>query len=259
MIKTLALCFFILLIDVAITPSINIIAYQSSSKNIVKVDFIGINYNKSYLKNISLSEIYEIKNMLDAQGKTLSYKPLETIKLIFTKLERFDLMEKNDTEFLVDLYQKNVNLEKILKSNKFMYSSKDFANNFCYLILHGINNSDNAITSYFGILLMFIAFSCLYTNLIFLAYGMFFLAFLLLAPSVIYNKISPLKLRVLIDSPGPNELYSFGLKGFVNLDNKYLMIWGFRGIRISIPDTYESYYIGHASAINILIDRGGSG
>jgi len=50
-------------------------------------------------------------------------------------------------------------------------------------------------------------------------------------------------------------LYSIGLKGIVNLFNKEIIdILGFRGIRISLPEINEVYYIGHAMAINVLVE-----
>jgi len=253
LVKTLALGIIVLFIGVAIVPSINTIAYQSSNKNIVKVEFIGINHNKSYSSNMTLSEVIELKKILDAQGKTLSNEPLETMKYIFTKLETSGLMEKNDTEFLVDLYQKNLNFEKILKSNKLMKNSNDFSNIFCYLILHTYTGSslwEIGLIAALGVFLFIFSNKFIYNNFILLAYLSLALAFLLMIPSMIYNKISPLKFWNLIESPSPNDFYSIGLKGIVNLFNKTIVIWGFRGIRILLPDINESYYIGHAMATN---------
>jgi len=253
LIKTLALGIIVLFIGVAIVPSINTIAYQSSNKNIVKVEFIGINHNKSYSSNMTLSEVIELKKILDAQAKTLSNEPLETMKYIFTKLEISGLMEKNDTKLLVDLYQKNINFEKILKSNRLMQSSDDHSNIFCYLILHAYSGGDISFISYFGAFLILLSYLCIYNNFIFLAFGLLALGILLFVPSFIYNKISPLKFCVRIDCPDPNDLYSIGLRGLVNLFDKYIMVFGFRGIKISLPNVNESYYIGHAMAIDVLI------
>jgi len=254
--KTLVIVIIILLLGVAISPCINTTAYQDSNEKLITVDFIGLDYNKSYSTNVSYSDFIEIRNMLDEKEKTLSNEPLETMKYVYEKLETFGLMEKNDSKSLFDSYKKIDDFEKILKSNKLIQNSNDFSNIFCYLILHIYTASriyENGLLTFLGLFLMISGYIILSGNFIFLAYGLAGIGFLMLFSSYIYNGISPLRFWNWIESDSPNDLYSIGLKGSVNLFDKLIDIFGFRGIRISLPDINESYFIGHATVINVLV------
>ena len=237
----------LLFIGIAVSPSINVAAEKNSDDTTISVEFVGLNDKKSYSYEVSSSQVMDIKSMLDTQTKllenaTTSQESFDIIKDTCVKLEAYGLIEKNDVQRFVELYRLYDNPRALGKLQKLLDNSSFIQNIFAFVIFHATGSiTELGLLSLPGVLSIYLALACKFHGNILLALFCLYLGAMLLGPSLIYNKISPLKFWVIL-LPAESESWSIGLKGF-QYDSSSFAI-GFKGLRIKLPND-ESYYIGH--------------
>ncbi|UCD12973.1 MAG: hypothetical protein JSW60_05245 [Thermoplasmatales archaeon] len=254
--KLLTVAVILLFIGVAFAPSITIATHQSTDTNKIQVDFIGLNNEKSYISELSSSEVIEIKNMLDAQTELLEKattlnNSLPIIKDCYTKLETYGLIKKSDTSLLFDTFLRYCDTKFFDRIEKLLPVGFNFDEIFSFLILRDKDRpTEISIFSIPGFIFLYLAAYAAFNHEYYAAmiFGYLFLMFGV--PFILINIVSPLKFWVLV-RPYNGEIWSIGLNGYQHFKNLYgdTDIIGFKGLRIRIPIAKSYYYIGHAMAI----------
>jgi hypothetical protein len=245
--KGIAVGVILLFIGIAVSPSVNVAAEKNPDDTTITVEFVGLNDKKSYSSEVSSAQVLEIKSMLETQTTLIenaatSQESFDIITETCVKLESYGLIEKNDVQCFVELSHRYDNSRAVGKLQKFLDNNSFIQNIFAFVIFHATGGvTDLGLLSLPGVLFIGSALAYKFHGNILLALFCLFLGAILAGPSLIYNKVSPLKFWVILLSLH-SESWSIGLKGFQYQTGSLAI--GFKGLRIKLPGE-ESYYLGH--------------
>jgi len=266
--KGLVVSVILLFISLAVAPSINFSVVKASNDNeLVEVttEACGIKGFGNTTVKLTKQQYQNLEQYLvDFRARlnqtTTKEEAVPIFKEAVVELNKYGLLPKGMSvekaqKFVTMLYQGNCNFEKLSNCAKFPKSGLTFSNIFCLLLLHCDSTEYNVE---FGLLsLPFLFFFALFFIFSFHFYNIQ-LALLFLIPTIIsaiigvpsllFNRISPLKFWVIAVIGSYNQAWSIGLMGYQKINNSTLLI-GFKGLRIILPDK-SGYDIGQAMAIS---------
>lgn len=256
--KLLVIGVIVVFVGLAVSPSIYA-GTDESLNNGIKIDFIGLNKNKSSSIELSSDKLEEIHVFLNEKTKLLGdassdEESFMIFKNICSYLQSNGLINQGESELLLDDYENKPKLRFNDRFKNVLPEDFQFVNLFAFMILTtngpivdvGLAERASLWIVSLGMML------ALSGTLMALGIYIVILGGIIMIISQGISFLSPLKWRSLLEDPdltsGISELWSIGLLGIVEATN--ITAFGFKGIRISglIPDT-PTYYIGHSLAI----------
>ena len=265
--KSLVVSIILLFIGVTIAPSINFIVVKASNdNNLFKVTSQAcgiqgfgdttVKLTKEQYQNL---EQYLVEFRARLNQTTTSVEAVPIFKDAVVELDKYRLLPngisiEQGQRLVTDESNSKINMYKsklFYKFGKAMGITSNFYNAFCLLYMRANRNNgilEEGLLQTIGIALIVIAPEIFLSGHWTLAALYFFLGFILgiiSMPSILYNKISPLKLWVMIYVDYP-EIWSWGMMGYHHATYQYAPVYGFKGLRISSQNTSEVDYIGQA-------------